>query len=206
MAQMKKKDIIQILVEKYGYEEDELKEYTLAKLKEILKKEEDDEQFLELQSNVATFNDNELILVMNGLDGGLTHRSITTGRIWRFTQFGQVDKMPYHELVSINNMNPKVFTQGWLIILNKDVVQHFGLTEIYKNILTPKNIDEVFKKSIDELNELIDKLPLGMKQTLINRARQLYQERKIDSISLVRFLEEKFGFSFEDNAPLDDVV
>lgn len=211
MAQMKKADLIKILVEEYGYEKEDIKMLTNAKLQSMIKEEEEAQKELEYSETVSApkykeIKDDDLILVMNGQDGELIHRSSRTGRMWRFTRFGQTDKIPYYELLSIYNNNPKAFEQGWLIILNNQVAENFHLTEIYKNIITPENIDDIFKKDIDELDEFIDHLPAGMKTTFISRARKLYEEGKLDSIKLVNLIENKFGFSLEDNAPLSDIA
>lgn len=214
---LNKKELIDILVNQYGYDKEDLKDadgkpYTNAKLEAMIKQEEED--LLDAQKKdeevvyvpKQKFKDDDLIPVMNGLDGSLTHRSLSTGRVWKFRQFGQMDKLPYSELLSIRNTNPRVFEQGWIIVLNKQIQEDFGLVELYKNILTPNNIEEVFSKSVEELNGFIDALPKGMKVTFISKARELYNSGKLDSKKMIDFIQNKFGISLEDNAPLSDKV
>ena len=208
---LNKKELIKVLVEQYGYEEADIKLLTNAKLEGMIKQEESDKEELERQETVfvskdAGFKDDDMILVMNGCSGALTHRSPSTTRVWDFAEFGQTQKMPYSELLTIRNNNPKVFDRGWMVILNTKIQEDFGLTEMYKNILTPDNIDKVFDKNIDDLDEFIDKLPEGMKMSFLSRARELYIKGKIDSVAKVKLIQEKFNISFEDNAPLNDLV
>lgn len=207
-----KKELIQILVDEYGYEQEDIKLLTNAKLEGLIRQEEEDAKELEIRETVSyvkeKFKDDDQILVMNGFSGALTHRSLSTGRVWNFTEFGQTIKFPYSELLTIRYNSPNVFNNGWLVVLNQQVQEDFGLTEIYKNILTPQNIDKVFEKNIKELEDFIDNLPKDMKVTFIAKARELYRnnDKRLDSKSLIDFIESKFGISLSDNAPLSDIV
>ncbi|MFS0905800.1 hypothetical protein AB3N02_22515 [Priestia aryabhattai] len=208
---LKKADLIKILVEEYGYEKEDIKLLTNGKLQAIIKQEEADaKQFEEDSTRIVAettgIKDDDQIVVMNGLDGNLKHRSDRTGRKWVFREFGQTDKIPYAELQAIRNMNERCFREGWLIVLNKQVQEEFGLVELYKNIITPDNINEIFKKNAEELEAFIDALPEGMKVTFVAKARELYNSKQLDSRAVVELIESKFKFSLEDNAPLSDIV
>lgn len=213
---VKKDDLINILVEEYGYSESDLKDedgkvFTNAELRATIEREDLDEKESKQRENIIVekrkpIGDNDLIVVMNGLGGSLTHRSQTTGRVWKFMEFGQTDKLPYSELLTIRNLNPKVFNDGWMIILNPQVQDEFGLTEMYKNILTPENIDEIFEKDDDDLRDIIRNLPKGMKSAFIVKARELYEAGKIDSRRKIDLIQEEFDISLDDNAPLSDIV
>ncbi|UUV45927.1 hypothetical protein [Bacillus phage vB_BanS-Thrax1] len=218
MTQLKKQDLINILVEEYGYEKEDLKfdakgnPYTNAKLKALIKAEELDAQKLEdedLYEEEAVYDDNHKVNVMSGSTGTVLYRSEISNKSWKFRQFGQKDKIPYGELVTMMNRFPRYFYDGWIIIRDKAVVEEFGLTELYKNIdtiLTPEKLDEVFKYPVDELEEIINNLPSGMIETFVNRAQQLYSANRLDSLHVKRLIETKFGFSLDDNAPISDVA
>jgi hypothetical protein len=208
---LNKRELIEILVNNYGYEADDIKMLTNAKLEGMIKQEEADAEELENQEQVyhakaSNFKDDDMIPVMNGTGGSLTHRSRSTGRLWKFKEFGQQDKIPYGELLSIRNLAPSVFEEGWIIVLNRQIQDDFGLTEKYKNILTPENINTVFTKSVDEIKVFVNALPEGMKVTFIAKARELYNAKKLDSKRVIDFIEEYFGISLEDNAPLADII
>lgn len=211
VKKINKKELINILVDEYGYEQEDIKLLTNAKLETMIEAEKVDADEFENQKTVVVaktskFKDDDSVLIMNGFGGALTHRSGTTGRLWNFKDFGQTEKFPYSEILTIRNNNPSVFEDGWLVVLNKQIQEDFGLVEIYKNILTPDNIDLVFEKNVDELASFVDSLPEEMKVTFITKAKQLYTEKKLDSRSMVDFIENKFGISLEDNAPLSDIV
>lgn len=213
----KKDDLTKILIDKYGYEKEDLKfnaegkPYTNAKLQILINEEEEDSKELETNKNrvVAkkdTLKDEDKIKVMSGSMGTVIYRSDISRRIWKFTSFGQVESIPYGELVTIRNRFNGYFKNGWLIILDAEVQKEFGLTEMYQNILTPDNLNGVFQKSIDEIEVIVDNLPDGMKNTFVNKAQELYASEKLDSVKVIKLIEEKFGFSLKDNAPLSDIL
>ncbi|KYC73905.1 hypothetical protein B4092_4940 [Bacillus licheniformis] len=209
--QMKKADLIKILVDDFGYSKEDISQLTNAKLQSLIDQELKDAEALkevkekEIEKEVV-FDDNDLIEVMNGTNGAFTHRSGRNNRVWKFTQFGQRDKFPYSELLAISNFAPKVFKEGYLIILNKDVQKQFGLTELYQNVIYPENINGIFEKDLYELEEFINSLPEAMKYTFISKARELFETKKLYDIRKKELIETKFGISLEDNAPLQDVI
>lgn len=210
MGQLKKPELIKILVEEYGYEKDDIKLFTNAKLSAIIKQEEKDVEEFQKEETIETlastkFNDTDEIAVMYGGAGGYKHTS-RDGRVWKFASFGQTDKMPYKELLLIKNLANKVFSEGYIVVLNKDVQKILSLDEIYKNIITPENIEQVFSKNLDELETLINNLPEGMKISFISKAREMYLNRTLYDMRVIELIQNKFGFSLEDNAPLTDFV
>lgn len=218
MTQLKKQDLINILVEEYGYEKEDLKfdangnPYTNAKLKQLIKAEEKDAERLEdedLLEEEASHADTDKIPVMSGSTGTIVYRSETSNKFWKFTQFGQKDKIPYGELVAMMNKYPRYFLEGWIIIRDRAVVDEFKLTELYKNIegiVSPETFDEVFKYPVEDLEKIINNLPDGMINTFVNRAQQLYSARRLDSLHVKNLIEEKFKFSLDDNAPISDIA
>lgn len=213
---LKKPDLINILVEEYGYEKEDLKfdakgnPYTNAKLQAIINAEIADAKEMETNSNRVLAKDNtslkdeDKIRVMSGSMGTVVYHSDISRKSWKFTTFGQIQSIPYGELVAIKNNFPRYLKQGWFVILDKQIQDEFGLTKMYQNILTPDNIDSVFKKPIEELTVLVNNLPEGMKNTFINKAQQLYDTKNLDSMKVIDLIEQKFGFSLRDNSPVDD--
>lgn len=196
---MKKADLVKILVEKYGYEESEVKNWTTAKLQKQITQEEKEAVELEKekeQEKPREIKRDEKIMIMNGTSGGLS--LYTKHGKYEFTEFGQTDHLEFGELEVLRNHNPKIFTDGVVVILDHDVVEKFRLGEIYKNILTPENVEEVFKKDVEEIKEFVKKLPAGMLQTFTGIAIRKYQEGSLNDLRLVKFIEEKFDIHFDD--------
>lgn len=208
---MNKKELIKTLVEEFGYEKSDISLLTNAKLKKLIKQEQEDEKELQDEAlmpvaKASKIKDDDVVLVMNGLGGSMTHRSDINGRVWKFRKFGQIEKFPYSEIQSIRNAYPKVLEHGWLVVLHKAVQEELGLTEMYKNILTPENVGEIFKKDVAELELFVDNLPQGMKATFVAKAKELMEANELFDTRVISFIETKFGLSLKDNAPLSDIV
>src|SRR5690606_947191 len=138
--------------------------------------------------------------------GTVIYRSDISRRLWKFTSFGQMENLPYGELVAIQNRYPSYFTDGLLIVLDKAVQSEFGLSNMYENILTPDNIDTIFERPIDDLEIFVKNLPPGMKHTFVNKTQELYAENKLDSVKVIQLIEKQFGFSLTDNSPVEDIA
>lgn len=216
MKQVRKVDLINELVEKYGYDKDDLKFdsdgklYTNAKLQDLIKSEEEDAKQLEKDSTrkvakKSKIKSDDRIVIMSGIDS-VSYYSTRTNTKWAFSHFGQQDTMEYSELITMNNNHPVYLKEGYIIVLDKDVQEELKLTELYENIITPDNIDSVFKMEREDLENFVNALPEGQKQTLVSKASELYEKDKIEKVSTVKFFQDKFNFNFDDNAPLNDIV
>ena len=214
---MKKEELKKILVEEYGYEKEDLKydaegkPYTNAKLQAIIKAEEEDAKALEeeatrIKAPKSKLNDSDKILVMNGLTGALVYHSERSNKVWEFNKFGDQDTIEYSELLTMKNRYPGYFTDGWLIVLNKEVQEEFKLTEMYKNIITPENENSIFEMDVKDLDEFVNNLPRGMKVSFVNKAQDKFDNGELHDYRVIKYIQEKFNFSFEDNAPLNDIV
>lgn len=240
---MTKKEMEDLLIDKYGYSKEDLKNdrgnpLTNPVLEKMIKEEESkakkvgpigvkgesgpvgpivEEEVVEEEESIFgldetvfaprhNLKDNDLVLCMSGVSGTLNFVSPLSGFRVTTSGFGQTMKIPYKDLVYVHNIATKAFDEGQIIVLNKAVQEEFGLTDIYKSVITPKNIKAVLNFEANKLTEFIEGMPKGMKATLYDEARKMYRSGEIDSVHTIRVLEDEFGVSFEDNAPADGKV
>lgn len=227
---MIKAEIVDLLVGKYGYDVRDLKDdkgniFNKPVLEEILEKEEakEVEEVQEVEEKVEeendifalnedafkpshVFDDNDLILCMSGVKGNMTFKSQLSGFTVKTTNFGQTVKIPYKDLVYVHNISPRAFHEGNIIVLNEHLQEEFNLGDVYKNVITPNNIQKVLKLDSKDLSKFISDMPSGMKPALYDEARKMYRNGKLDSIRTVEAIEKEFGVSLEDNAPISEEV
>lgn len=228
---MRKDEMIKLLKDKYGVADEELVDkngntLTNKKLQEIIAVKEQEEEeakdyeveedseeedgiddFFDVSASKSaqkSFDDNDEITVMSGINGEYIHHSTDSGRAFRFKGFGQTVKIPYKELVAIRNLYPTVLEDGWLVILNKDLIKEFDLQDSYRSVLTPKNSRAIFSKSAKEIEDFVNSLPQAMKVTFVDLARKAYRKGTLDKVSTVNTIQELFNISLEDNAPIHD--
>lgn len=226
---MTKKEMEDLLMSEYNYSKKDLRDekgnpLVNKVLKEMIEKEEAnkekavetpkeatvEEDLFELDETIFeprhNLGDNDLVLCMSGVSGNLNFVSPLSGFRATVNGFGQTMKIPYKDLVYVNNIANKAFMEGQIIVLNKAVQEEFGLTEVYKSVITPKNIDAVLNFEAEKLSNFIKEMPKGMKATLYDEARNKYRSGEIDSVHTIKVLEDEFGVSFEDNAPTSDLI
>lgn len=218
------KEIKQILVDEFDYQKEDFvgdngKNLNYKQLESLLRKErkalsevKTDSSALDefdgavVSSEAEKFKDDDLITVMAGINGNLVHHSPVGNGIYQFNGFGQRQQMPYKELKAMNNLTRGTLEDGWIIILNKDIIKDFNLEDKYENFLTPNKVDNILKMSADDLRATIKDLPRSMRTTLIDTAKSRYNAGLFDSASSIKVFEELYDVSFSDNLPLQDII
>jgi len=216
--QLKKSDLVKKLVEDYGYDKEDLKfdadgkPYTNAKLEALIKAEEADAKELEAQATrlavapKSVLKDTDKVYVMSGMTDALVYNCPRSGKKYEFFKFGEQDVMEYGDLKVMRNRFPVYLTEGYLIVLDKQIQDEFKLTEMYENILTPENVETLFDMPVADLEKFVDALPKAQKLSFVNKAQELFEKNELNNYQAIKFVEEKFNFRFEDNAPLNDIV
>lgn len=230
---MIKKEMEKLLMEEYGYSRNDLRNnkgnpLTNKELEKLIEKEESKKENVEEEAKVEVkeeeeemdifgidetvfaprhnLKDDDLVLCMSGVSGDLNFVSPLSGFRATTSGFGQTLKIPYRDLVYVHNISTGAFEKGQIIVLNKAVQEEFGLEDLYKAVITPKNIRAVINMDADELSGFISNMPESMKATLYDEARKMYNTGKLDSVNTIRVLEDEFGISFDDNAPADGKI
>lgn len=212
------KELKETLVKEYGYTKKDFvnpetgKEYTFKKLESLLKQEQDKENPVEVEDdsldefnqevvkNVAVkFEDSDLIPVMSGVRGRFIHHSGAGNGVYTFTEFGQVQDIVFKELKNIFNTKRTLLEDGYLIILNKDLIKEFRLEKQYKHVVTPKRVNDLLNRSADELISFLSGTTQEAQLALLSVAKVKYNTGELDKRSTIQALEEFFDTSLEDN-------
>jgi predicted phosphatase len=137
---------------------------------------------------------NTLVACRSTVKGRLTYiskRQMGLEVIWE--DFGAVEWMELGELVSLKNSYPRFFKDAWLAIDDMEIVEYLGIQKYMENLIDLDNIDDVFLNSPEELENVLIKLPSGLKDTIIQRARELMATKEFDSISRIEVIEKVYG-------------
>jgi hypothetical protein len=134
----------------------------------------------------------EQIPIMNITSGQLVYASRKTGAEWNFTDYGDIEYMEFQELLTMRSSQRTFFDEPFILVMHDDAVEHLGLTKMYENIKNPQQIDEIFKMSQVEFQEVLEKSPKGIKHLIIARAKKLYERGELDSVKKINFINERF--------------
>ncbi len=145
-------------------------------------------------------DNDKLIKVTSITYGFLIYKSKTTGLPFRWANRGATISMKFSELSEMYNSNPAFLTTPLVIVNDPDVVDYFGLGEIYANTPTIEKLEELFKQSQDEINKEIDRyLKAKMRDVLISTIRTMYETKRLTDINILTFLENKLMYWFTLN-------
>lgn len=136
---------------------------------------------------------NQIITVRNGFQGRLVYKSKRTGERWSWESFGAEQDMELSELKNARNSNKKYFINNWFMFDEDWVIDYLGMRQYYKNSLNIQDFDQLFKKPVGEIEDIISKLSEGQRKSVAYRAKQLIAEEKIDSNRVINTLEKCLG-------------
>ena len=136
---------------------------------------------------------NQIITVRNGFQGRLVYKSKRTGERWSWESFGAEQDMELSELKNARNSNKKYFINNWFMFDEDWVIGYLGMRQYYKNSLNIQDFDQLFKKPVGEIEDIISKLSEGQRKSVAYRAKQLIAEEEIDSNRVINTLEKCLG-------------
>lgn len=136
---------------------------------------------------------NQIITVRNGFQGRLVYKSKRTGERWSWESFGAEQDMELSELKNARNSNKKYFINNWFMFDEDWVIDYLGMRQYYKNSLNIHDFDQLFKKPVGEIEDIISKLSEGQRKSVAYRAKQLIAEEEIDSNRVINTLEKCLG-------------
>lgn len=132
--------------------------------------------------------------------GGLTYKSKTNNAIFRWNQIGAVEYMTVGQLNEMNNYKTDFLRKPLVILLDERAIKKFRLTPVYENVAKINNLTAIFNSDIDTISKVIDDaLRVNMRDILISKVRQMYKNKKLKDIEVIRLLERKLQFDLSDS-------
>lgn len=132
--------------------------------------------------------------------GGLTYKSRSTNAVFRWNQIGSIQPMTIGEINEMNNYKSDFLRKPLVILMDERAVKKFRLTPVYENVAKINNLTAVFNSSLPEIERVIDDaLRVNMRDILISKVRQMYKNKKLKDIEVIRLLERKLKFDLSDS-------
>jgi hypothetical protein len=132
--------------------------------------------------------------------GGLTYKSKTNNAIFRWNQIGAVEYMTIGQLNEMNNYKTDFLRKPLVILLDERAIKKFRLTPVYENVAKINNLASVFNSDIATIEKVIDDaLRVNMRDILISKVRQMYKNKKLVDINIIRLLENKLQFDLSES-------
>jgi len=136
------------------------------------------------------FKSDDEIEVANYTTGRCIYINPHTYAEWNWNGFGDSQPIPFGELVVMKANFPKFLTDPVLVILNEDVVKHFGLVENYKKIIIPSDLKKFYEMEDEKIVEFLKTATTQTKRLIITLTRQKIEKRELESLFKIKLIEE----------------
>lgn len=143
-------------------------------------------------------NNDTMIECISGVSGLFYKSNLTPGYIVEWNSIGDVQYLPYRELISIRSSQRRFFEDNWIFIPDEEVLKKLGIERYYVNSIKSGNIEDVFKMNPDKIREFVPKLPNGTKESLATCAKQKIRSGELDSIGVLKALEDTLNVELTD--------
>ena len=133
--------------------------------------------------------------------GGLTYKSRTTNAVFRWNQIGAIQSMTIGEINEMNNHKADFLRKPLVILMDEKAIKKFRLTPVYENVAKINNLGAVFNSGdMNKIDKVIsDALSVNMRDILISKVRQMYKNKKLTDINVLRLLEKRLQFDLTDS-------
>ena len=141
----------------------------------------------------ATFKEirNEEFAVQRVLDGigDVFYKDKITGYEFTWKEKGDIEYIQGEILKRMNN-SPLFLKTPWLkIIDNDEIVDLFGLRQLYDDIELIEDVDKVLKLSDSQLGDIVNRLPKEYKQVLGTNIASNITNGTLNDINIIRKFE-----------------
>lgn len=132
--------------------------------------------------------------------GGLTWVSPKTNAHYRWNDIGDVEYIPFGELIALNNTKREFLFKPLFIIQDSRVVEYFRLTNTYEQVAQIHQLPQIFKGDLSEISKAIDTaIRVNMRDVVISKVRDMRRDGSLNNIDVIRLLERKLGFDISED-------
>lgn len=197
LRNLKKAELIEILVERFGYEKVDLKNKVNIELKDMIRKEEEFSKKEKHKKNgIGTFDDDYLVQVMCSTSGRVSYDSDVTQNTYVWVDYGDIQAMTYRELVEIKRRHSRFLDEGWLFILDDDVRAILcGDDSIF---IKPEEVEKIFNLPTNKMVEEIRTRKYSAYGVLAHNAFLRCKNGQIADLEKMKALVNEFGYYLED--------
>lgn len=167
------------------------------------KKEKDKKEVAKKIQNTTKIPLDTVVPVTSNFEGLLYYESKRNlGYTIEWDSYGLTEYMELSELISMRSSYRRFFEDNWIIIEDTEeyssgeIYSFLKVDKYYQNVLTPDNIDELFKKEPNEVIKIVSTLSNGMKDIIKTKAKVMYDNKKLDSNKMIEALETALNIKF----------
>lgn len=128
---------------------------------------------------------------------GIVECKSRTGKsiIWR--DHGITQYMTIGDVIDVNSFSEIYFNEPKLIVRDDEVAEYLNTLEINKIADKISNLDDFLKLDLQEINDILNRLPKGLRKNICSELVKMIEEGKINDLRLIKFLGRKLNLNYK---------
>ena len=183
---MAKKDTTKSTVEDTNVEKNT--EVEIKTVKENEKEEVVEKPKKEQKKEIIPLEDYDEINVIS-LIPNVSYKDSKTLDMYRWDEVGHIEPMTFDTLKNMWRNNKGYFKNMWLKPLDERVINKLGLVKTFEKYEYLMDAENYTEENIDDICKAISDSPLGLKQSVYNKVKNLVVDGEIKNIKVIRKLE-----------------
>lgn len=150
------------------------------------------------------------LVVQSNVYGQLIYVNGRTGDTFLWDNFGDYQALTMGDLRAMRGSQNKFFSNNYIFIDHveeegyqdvtpEEVYKLLGVSQYYKDILSPENFTEIFTLSESEMRKRLLRLGVGAKTNVIVAANEAIKRGDLDSLKKIRMIEELLNCELMSN-------
>lgn len=167
------------------------KKATVPKVAEekVVKEKVETVEKVEKKTRVSVPRDLDEVIYVKSIAHGKLNFINSQGLLTQWGQYGDVMDLTYRDLMHMASSSRRFFEEPW-VIMDEDVLRDLRMEKYYQHIIDYDNIDSIFTYSPEKLKDTLDKMTDGTKRLIADRASHALNTGTLDSMAVIRVLEE----------------
>ena len=163
---------------------------------ELIVPEEENQEEVEIKEvpKKRIFGKEDLIPCHSIMIGKTFVNGIKSGNTYVFETMGAETEIEYQDLTALVNVNSAFLFRPFIIVDNDDFInQSPKLKKYYDSMYSIDDLAEIFRLPYNKIPSELDKLPEGAKQSIKSLASEYIAKGKLDSVKVIKTLDDYFG-------------
>jgi arsenate reductase-like glutaredoxin family protein len=160
-----------------------------------------------IQQNMYDISLNKVVPVVSLFYGGLTLKTAKSGgHEYRFEKFGDLRPIVYQDLLNCISTQNRFFREGFVYIMDQDVVSANNLNDFYKKILSKEQIEDLLNKNNETIRALFSNTTSTIQQTIVDLILEKIRTKQNLDSNKVNIISEIYGRDLYKLADIDSAI
>lgn len=119
-----------------------------------------------------------------------------TNKFIKWNSYGDEYELKIGEVIAMMGESEK-YLKSWLIVDDMEVIEAFGLEELYETIFEMEDLETFFKKNSTTIKDKLSMLPTNMRTDVLNRTVSMIYNGEISDLKIVSMLKREYNITIE---------